>query len=118
MLNLNQTPLIGRLVLVGRLARDIDLRFTPSGIAVAEFTLAVTARCGQKKDTIFINVNAWRTLAELMEKHSYKGQAILVEGRLAQDKYEKNGMKITKTYVVAEKIQFLSWQEPACRQTG
>lgn len=107
MITLNKT------FLVGNLARDPDLRHTPSGTAVAEFRLAVsdtyTTSSGEKRDrTCFIDVVAWRRLAESCGDYLQKGSPVFVEGRLEQDTWEtEDGQKRSRIRVVAYTVQFI-----------
>jgi len=100
-------------VLIGRLARDPELRFTPSGVAVASFTLAVdrpfTNQQGER-DTDFIDIVAWRKLAETVAEHLQKGRLVAVEGRLQIRSYEdREGIRRRSSEVVANDVRFLDW---------
>ncbi|WP_048601613.1 single-stranded DNA-binding protein [Rubeoparvulum massiliense] len=103
--------MINRVVLVGRLTRDPELRYTPSGVAVATFTLAVnrTYKNAQgEREADFINIVVWRQLAELCANYLKKGRQAAVDGRLQTRSYENNeGRKVYVTEVVAENVQFL-----------
>ena len=100
-----------RVVLVGRTTRDVDLRRTTSGPAVATFTLAVDNRFvlkDGKPSTDFISCVAWSNTAETMEKYVRKGSLILVEGRIQTRNYDnKDGNKVYITEVVAENMRML-----------
>jgi len=102
--------LINRVILVGRLTRDPELRYTPSGVAVTNFTLAVnrtfTNQNGER-EADFINVIAWRKLGENVAEYLKKGRLAGVDGRLQTRSYEKDGRRVYVTEVVAENIQFL-----------
>ena|SRR5690625_1620249 len=103
--------MINRVVLVGRLTRDPDLRYTPNGVAVANFTLAVnrpfTNQQGDR-DADFINCVAWRRQAENLANYMKKGNQIGVDGRLQSRSYEdKDGKMVYVTEVVADSVQFL-----------
>ncbi len=103
--------MINRVVLLGRLTRDPELRYTPSGVAVATFSLAVDRRFTNQqgeKETDFINIVVWRQLAELCANYLKKGQQAAVEGRLQTRNYEnKEGRTVYVTEVVADNVQFL-----------
>lgn len=102
-----------KVFLIGNLTRDPEMRYTPSGIAVTRYTLAVN-RLGKKKDdgsenpADFIRVVAWRRLAEISGEFLRKGISVYVEGRLQLDTYEKNGEKRTSAEVVADNMQILT----------
>lgn len=97
--------------------RDPDLRYTPSGIPVARFTVAVNRirrkeeteedRQGTNQDVDFINVVAWRRLAEICGEFLKKGRPVAIEGRLQIRDFEKNGEKRTMVEVVADNMQML-----------
>jgi single-strand DNA-binding protein len=104
--------MINRVVLVGRLTKDPELRYTPSGVAVATFTLAVNRQFTNaqgERDADFINIVAWRQLAELCANYLKKGSQAGLEGRLQSRSYDnKEGKKVFVTEVVADNVQFLS----------
>ncbi len=103
--------MINRVILIGNLTRDPELRYTPSGVAVTTFTLAVnrpyTSQSGER-ETDFINIVAWRQLADLCANYLRKGRQAAVEGRLQTRSYDnKEGKRVYVTEVVAENVQFL-----------
>lgn len=93
-------------ILVGRLTRDIELRYTNSNKEVADFSLAVD----QDKDHVdFLNIQAWGNLAKSLAEYTQKGEMIGVRGTLKHDVYtNKNGEKRSRDYVLAREIAFLS----------
>jgi single-strand DNA-binding protein len=100
---------INRVIIVGNLTRDPDLRYTPGGTAVANFTLAVNDGYGDKQTVDFIRVTAWGKTAENVTNYCPKGSKVAVDGRLKQQNYEdKNGNKREKVYVNAQQIMFLN----------
>lgn len=104
--------MLNRVVLIGRLTRDPELRFTTSGMAVARFSLAVdrnrTNKDGQR-ETDFINIVVWNKMAELCAEYLTKGKLAAVDGRLQVRTYEtQDGQKRTTAEVVAENVRFLS----------
>ena len=102
--------MLNRIILIGRLTRDVELRYTASGKGVANFTLAVDRpflNAQGQKDTDFIRCVAWGKLAENCANYTSKGSLIAVEGWLQVRQYESNGHKYTSTEVVAERVQFL-----------
>lgn len=96
-----------RIVLIGRLTKEPDLRYTPAGKAVCGFTLAVN-RMFQKDTTDFINCEVWGVSAENCAKYLAKGSMAAVEGSLYIDKYEKNGENRTAAKVSASQVVFLT----------
>lgn len=97
-------------VLVGRTTKDIELRRTGSGTAVASFTLAVNrdfrTQDGQEAD--FIQCVAWKKTAELLEQYVHKGDRIALNGTIRTRNYEDNhGKKVYVTEVLANHIEFL-----------
>lgn len=99
--------MLNRVVLIGRLTKDVDLRYTQSGKAVANFTLAVD-RNFSKEATDFIRILAWGGQAENCDRYLSKGKLAAVDGRLQISTYEKDGIKHTSAEVIADSVQFLS----------
>ncbi|HEX6988356.1 MAG TPA: single-stranded DNA-binding protein [Bacillota bacterium] len=98
-------------VLIGRLVRDPELRYTPSGVAVGGFTLAVdrpfTNQQGER-ETDFIDIVVWRRLAETVAQHLQKGRLVAVHGRLQIRSYETaEGQRRRVAEVVADDVRFL-----------
>jgi single-strand DNA-binding protein len=103
--------MLNSVILIGRLTKDPELRYTPNGIAVSTFNLAVnrnfTNKQGQK-EADFINIVAWRNTAELVAKYLTKGSMIAVEGRIQTRNYDNNeGKRVYVTEVVADNVRFL-----------
>ncbi|WP_349408994.1 single-stranded DNA-binding protein [Pseudalkalibacillus sp. SCS-8] len=103
--------MINRIILVGRLTKDPELRYTPNGVAVANFTLAVnrpfTNQQGDR-EADFINIVVWRRQAENAANFLKKGSLAGVDGRLQTRSYENNeGRRVYVTEVMAESVQFL-----------
>jgi single-strand DNA-binding protein len=101
-----------RVILVGNLTRDPELRYIPSGTAVSEIGLAVNDRVkkdGQWVDeTTFVDVTLWARTAEIANEYLKKGSNILVEGRLRLESWEgKDGQKRSKLKVVCDRMQML-----------
>jgi single-strand DNA-binding protein len=92
--------------IVGRLTRDPELNQTGNGTNVANFSIAVN-RDFKNDEVDYFDVTAWKTLAELVTAHKKQGDLILVQGNLRQDRYEKDGQKRSKVYVVANRVVFL-----------
>jgi single-strand DNA-binding protein len=101
---------MNRIILIGRLTKDPELRYTPNGVAVASFTLAVnrpfTNQQGEK-EADFINIIVWRKTAENCANYLKKRSQTAVEGRLQIRTYDKDGFKKWITEVIAEKVEFL-----------
>lgn len=96
---------MNRVILSGNISSDIDLRTTNGGSPVAKFSLAVSR---QKDGTDFIPIIVWNQQAENAKEYCAKGSKILVEGRMQNREYEKDGLKCHITEVVADRIEYLS----------
>jgi len=100
-----------RVILVGNLTRDPELRYIPSGAAVSEIGLAVNDRVKKGDqwvdETTFVDVTLWSRTAEVANEYLSKGSSVLIEGRLKLDSWEKDGQKRSKLRVVADKMQML-----------
>ena len=103
--------MLNKVVLIGRLTRDPEIRYTAANTPVASFTLAVNRNFKNKEggyDADFINITAWRRLAELISNTLQKGSLIAVTGRIHTSSYEaKDGTRRYTTDVVADEIAFL-----------
>jgi len=105
-------PALNRVQLIGRLGRDPESHFTPTGKKVAHFSIAVSnqwdGRDGEMKEyTEWVNVEAWGRLAEVCQEYLRKGSLIYLEGRLKTNKYEVDGEPRYFTKVIAQSLQFL-----------
>lgn len=99
--------MLNRVILIGRLTRDPELKYTTNGTAVANFTLAINRRFN-KEETDFIDIVVWRQSAEFCANYGSKGRLTMVEGRMQVRTYEaKDGTKRKVTEVVADNVQFL-----------
>ena len=97
---------MNKVILHGRLARDVDLRTTASGKSVAQVNIAVN-RWGKDQGADFIPLVIWGQLAETFARYFYKGREVLVEGRMQVRNYDdKNGNKRYVTEVIVEKFEF------------
>jgi single-strand DNA-binding protein len=103
-----------KVILVGNLTRDPELRYTPKGMAIAKIGLAVnrnwTNEAGEKKEEVtFVDVDIFGRTAENVAQYMKKGRPILIEGRLRLDQWDdkQTGQKRSKLGVVAETVQFL-----------
>ena len=107
---------INKVILVGHLGRDPEVRTVESGVKVARFSLATTEtfkdKNGERKDqTEWHNVICWRNLAEIAEKYLVKGRQIYVEGRLRTRSWEDNGVKKYTTEVYADNFVMLGTRQ-------
>ncbi len=109
---------LNKVFLLGNLTRDPELRQTANGASVCNFSIAVNEGFGDKKKVNFFNVQAWQKTAEACAKYLAKGRPVLVEGRLQNRSYEKDGQKRTVTEIVAENVQFLGGSRDAAEPTG
>jgi single-strand DNA-binding protein len=103
---------LNRIVLIGRLTRDPELKYTQNNIPVANFALAVDREfknSNGEKEVDFVDIIVWRKLAEIVANNLQKGRLVAVEGRLQVRSYEKDGQKRRVSEVVAERVQFLDW---------
>src|SRR5579875_3202920 len=103
--------MLNRVILIGRLTQDPELRYTNSGTAVASFTLAVDRnRTNQngERETDFINIVVWQKQAETVAQYLHKGRLAAVDGRLQIRSYEnREGQRVRVAEVVAESVRFL-----------
>jgi single-strand DNA-binding protein len=105
-------PTLNRVQLIGRLGKDPESKFTPTGKKVAHFSLAVSNRWkdknGETKEaTEWVNIEAWGRLGEVCQEYLKKGSLIFLEGRLKTDKYEEKGEARYFTKVVPQSLEFL-----------
>lgn len=102
---------INSVILVGRLTKDPELRYTPNGTACCQFSLAVDngkGKDGEERQASFPNIVVWDKQAENLAKYQKKGNQIAVDGKLQTRSYEnEKGVKVYVTEVVARQIQFL-----------
>ena len=92
----------------GRITKDIEIRYTQSGKAVAGFSLAINEGYGEKKRTEYVDCVAWEKLAENLAQYQSKGSLVLVMGRLQKRSYDaQDGSKRYVTEVVAQDIEFM-----------
>ena len=105
-------PTLNRVQLIGRLGKDPESKFTPTGKKVTTFSLAVSNRWkasnGETKEsTEWVNVEAWGRLGEVCQEYLKKGSLVFLEGRLKTDRYEDKGETKYFTKIVAQTLQFL-----------
>jgi len=103
---------MNKIVLIGNLTRDPELRTTPQGISLCNFGIAVNRKFGRSEDgrdeVDFFNVTAWRQLGENCAKFLKKGKKVAVFGSIQIRKYEKDGVERTAVEVQADDVEFLS----------
>lgn len=101
-----------KIILIGNLTKDPELRYTPQGTPVASFRLAVNSKYKQsdeiKQETMFIDNVVFGKQAESCSKFLSKGSPVLVEGRLQERRWESNGQQKSKFEVIAQTVRFLS----------
>lgn len=98
-----------RVILMGRLTRDPELKTTQSGIPMCRFSIAVDRAYskGQEKQTDFFDITAWRQTAEFVSKYFSKGKCILIEGKLQNNNYtDQNGVKQYRNAIIADNVAF------------
>jgi len=106
--------MLNKIMLIGNLGKDPEMNYTPSGIALTKFSLAVnrvtkTATGEKQEETDWFNIIAWRQLAETCNTYLHKGSKVYIEGRLTQRKYtDKNGIDRWMVEVVASDMEMLS----------
>ena len=111
-----------KVILVGNLTRDVDLRYSPSGTAIGKFGLATnrtykdTTTGENKQEVMFIDITVFGRSAEIANQYLHKGSKVLIEGRLVLDQWVDNsGQKRSKHSVIAEKVQFMETRAEAQR---
>lgn len=104
--------MFNKVILIGNLTKDPELRYTPQGTAVASFRIAVNSRYKQsdelKSETLFIDIVVFGKQAESCSQYLSKGRPVLVEGRLQERRWESDGQQRSKVEVVASSVRFLS----------
>ncbi len=104
-----------RVILVGNLTRDPELRYIPSGTAVSDIGLAVNDRVKRGDQWVdeatFVDITLWGRTAEIANEYLSKGSSVLIEGRLKLDRWEKDGQKHSKLKVIGERLQMLGSRE-------
>lgn len=101
-----------RIILIGNLTKDPELRYTPQGTPVSTFRIAVNTKYKQsdeaREDTLFIDIVTFGKQAETCSQYLSKGKSVLVEGRLQERRWESDGQQRSKFEVVAQTVRFLS----------
>ncbi len=103
---------LNKVLLIGNLGKDPELKYTPSGVAVATFSIATSESWkdqegNQQEKTEWHNIVAWRKLAEICGEYLKKGKKVYIEGKLQTRNYEKDGIKRYVTEIVADQLIML-----------
>ncbi|MBF0273912.1 MAG: single-stranded DNA-binding protein [Nitrospinae bacterium] len=113
---------LNKVMLIGNLTRDPELKYTPSGTAVATFGIAVNRKYKQgdewKEEVCFVDITVWSRAAENCAEYLKKGSAAFIEGRLRFSSWESDGKKRSKLEVVADSVQFMPKNKPEGQQQG
>jgi len=106
--------MFNKVILIGNLTRDVELRYTPNGTAIAKFGLATNrtykdSLTGEnKQEVMFIDITVFGRSAEIANQYLAKGKRVLIEGRLVLDQWvDSSGQKRSKHSIVAERVQFM-----------
>ena len=106
--------MLNKIMLIGNLGKDPEMNYTPSGVALTKFTLAVnrnikTSTGEKQEETEWFNIIVWRQLAETCNTYLHKGSKVYIEGRLQQRKYtDKNGIERWATEVILNEMEMLT----------
>ncbi len=102
--------MFNKVIMMGRIVNDLELKTTPTGVSVLSFRIAVDRRYqtkGEERKSDFFNVVAWRNEAEFISKYFFKGRMILIEGELQTRSYvDKNGNNAYVTEIIADRATF------------
>ena len=107
---------LNKVILGGRITADVELKQTPSGVPVAQFSIAVNRKYSKdgQQQTDFFNVTAWRGTAEFVSRYFGKGSSICVIGSLENRSWtDQNGQKRTATDIIADEVQFVDSKNDA-----
>lgn len=102
---------MNKVIITGRWTKDIEAKALESGTMLSKCSIAVDEGYGEKKQTHFFDVEMWGKVAENVADHSEKGRKVLIEGRLKQERWEKDGQKHSTVRIVAERVEFLDYKE-------
>lgn len=104
---------INKVIILGRVGKDPEVRYSPSGLAIASFSLATTEKWKDKQtgefkeSTEWHNITAFNKLAEIAGQYAAKGDLVYVEGKIKTEKYQKDGADRYVTKIIADQIQLL-----------
>ena len=105
---------MNKVFLIGNITKDIELRHTPSGVAVATFNVATKRNYKNQSgdyESDFIRCVAYRETAEFIDKYFSKGNGIVIEGQIKTGSYDNNGKKVYTTDVMVERVEFAGKKE-------
>ncbi|MCE5194969.1 MAG: single-stranded DNA-binding protein [Nitrospiraceae bacterium] len=109
--------MFNKVIMIGNLTKDPELRYTPQGTPVTSFRLAVNSKYKQsdelKSETLFIDIVVFGKQAESCSQYLSKGKSALVEGRLVERRWESDGQQRNKMEVIAASVRFLSSRKPS-----
>ena len=109
--------MFNKVILIGKLTKDPELRYTPKGTPVCTLRLASTTRYksgdSMKDDTLFINVVVWGKQGETAAQYLAKGRSVLVEGRLQEQRWETDGQQKSRFEIIAQGVRFLGKKDEA-----
>jgi single-strand DNA-binding protein len=116
-------PDLNKVMLMGNLTRDPEVRYTPKGSAVGDLSLAInssykTADGQIKEEVCYVDIVVWGRQAETCKEYLSKGRAVFIEGRLQLEQWESNGEKKSKLKVRAERVQFIGGAPGGARSGG
>ena len=100
---------MNKVLLLGRLTKDIEIKKTQSNLSVCDFSLAINQ--GKDKDAEFVNCQAWKETSELLAKYVKKGQQVAIEGRIHTSSYDGQNGKVYRTYVVVDRLELIGNRE-------
>ena len=105
---------LNKVMLIGNVGQDPEMRFTPTGKPTTSFSVAVNSKYGEKETTEWVSVVTWGKTAEACNQYLGKGQQVFIEGRLQTRTWDdKDGVKHYKTEVIANQVLFLSQRKDA-----
>ena len=98
--------MVNKVILQGRLVRDIEVKQTQSGVSFTEFTVAWSEKYKEAETRCFLRCKAWRQTAEFLGKYFHQGSEIVVEGQMVTEEWEKDNQKQSRTICNVEKVNF------------
>jgi single-strand DNA-binding protein len=98
---------LNNVIIIGRLCKDAELKYTQSGIAISNFSIANNRKFGEKESVSYFDCTLWSKGAEVLSPYLLKGKKIAVKGRLEQQRWESDGGKRSKVVINVDQVQFL-----------
>ena len=110
---------VNKVFLLGNLTRAVELKYTPSGAAVAKFGIAISEKYKDKESVTYVDITVWNKSAEACQKHLGKGSQVMIEGRLQFDQWDdkETGKKRSKLSVTAINVQFIGSRQDSQHPT-